>query len=116
MSPRDDYPTYPYHPDCLDTMIAQLDIVGRQIARVSFRPCYINPAGQPVPLVGDDERFYLLMTYVREITAEAGYATRIHASGDDLVGNGVRRAKGHVRRLLLIRDAGRSVRLSSERS
>jgi poly-gamma-glutamate capsule biosynthesis protein CapA/YwtB (metallophosphatase superfamily) len=85
VGPRDDYPTYPYHPDCRQTMIAQLDIVGRQIARVSFRPCYINPAGQPVPLVGGDERFDSLMTYVREITAEAGYATRIHASGDDLV-------------------------------
>jgi poly-gamma-glutamate synthesis protein (capsule biosynthesis protein) len=85
VGPRDDYPTYPYHPDCRRTMIAQLDIVDKQIVRVSLRPCYINPAGQPVPLVAGDEQFDSLVTYMREITTDVGYDTSFRVSGDDLV-------------------------------
>ena len=67
VGPREDYPTYPYHPDCRQTMIAQLDIAGNRITRVSFRPCHINPAGQPVPLAADDERFGpLVALYARD--------------------------------------------------
>ena len=67
------------------TMIAQLDIVDKQIVRVSLRPCYINPAGQPVPLVAGDEQFDSLVTYMREITTDVGYDTSFRVSGDDLV-------------------------------
>ncbi len=85
VGPREDYPTYPYHPDCRQTMIAQLDIAGNRITRVSFRPCYINPVGQPVPLAAGDERFGPLVAYMREITADVGYDTVFRVSGDDLV-------------------------------
>jgi poly-gamma-glutamate capsule biosynthesis protein CapA/YwtB (metallophosphatase superfamily) len=81
---RPDYPTYPYPPDARQTVLAQLRIRDRQVAEVSFLPCYINPAGQPEVLDRDDPRFEQVADYVVAISREAGLDTAFKVGESDV--------------------------------
>ena len=81
---RPEYPTYPFHPHARRTIIARCHIIGGSISRVSFIPCYINPLGQPEPVKAGDVRFGEVATYVREITAKAGFDVRFRDCHDDV--------------------------------
>ena len=72
---RPEYPTYPFHPLARQTLMVSLRIRDGALHKVSFRPCYINPHGQPEPLTTAHNRFTEVASYVREITAKAGFQT-----------------------------------------
>jgi poly-gamma-glutamate capsule biosynthesis protein CapA/YwtB (metallophosphatase superfamily) len=79
---RADYPTYPFHPEARQTVIARATIEDKKITSVGFIPCYINPSGQPEPLTPDDPRFDEVSDYQQRITKEAGFATAFQAGGN----------------------------------
>jgi hypothetical protein len=45
--PDPEYPTYPFHPEAVHTIIAKCRIVDGKISRVSYLPCLVNKKGQP---------------------------------------------------------------------
>jgi poly-gamma-glutamate synthesis protein (capsule biosynthesis protein) len=69
--PDPDYPTYPFHPEAKNAMIAVCDVDAAGIRRAGFLPCWIQPSGQPEPL-GEDSRGIEVARYIAEITARAG--------------------------------------------
>jgi hypothetical protein len=82
---REGYPTYPFHPESRQTVIARATIDGKRITSVSFVPCLINPAGQPEPLRSGDARFAEVAEYQERITKQAGFATTFQARADDVL-------------------------------
>jgi poly-gamma-glutamate synthesis protein (capsule biosynthesis protein) len=73
-------PTYPFHPDSRNTMIAQIEFTDGPPA-ASFIPCWIDDDARPVPH-GADERGRAVAEYVRMISARAGLPTRYEWDGD----------------------------------
>lgn len=69
--PDPDYPTYPFHPEAKNAMIAACDVDATGVVRAGFVPCWIQPSGAPVPL-GDDQRGRAVAGYIEAITARAG--------------------------------------------
>jgi poly-gamma-glutamate capsule biosynthesis protein CapA/YwtB (metallophosphatase superfamily) len=82
---REDYPTYPYPPAARQAMLAQLLVDGGGLREASFRPCYINPNGQPEVLDHADPRFAQVAGYVEQISAEVGLDTRFERRADDVM-------------------------------
>ena len=69
--PDPDYPTYPFHPEAKNAMIAVCDVDKTGVQRAGFMPCWITPSGAPEPL-GDDARGVAVARYVEDITSLAG--------------------------------------------
>jgi poly-gamma-glutamate synthesis protein (capsule biosynthesis protein) len=68
--PLADYPTYPFHPDARNTVLAVCRAEGGRI-EAGFIPCWVEASGRPVPLSlhnGGDA----VGAYVERITREAG--------------------------------------------
>jgi poly-gamma-glutamate capsule biosynthesis protein CapA/YwtB (metallophosphatase superfamily) len=82
---REDYPSYPFHPESRMTLIAQCDIAGGRITEVSYIPCYINPLGQPEPLMDSDPRFAEIASYMKTITESVGLDTEFKEMNDRVV-------------------------------
>jgi poly-gamma-glutamate synthesis protein (capsule biosynthesis protein) len=80
--PDPDYPTYPFHPEARNAMIA-LCTVGSGSMQAGFVPCWIEPSGRPVPL-GRDARGEAVADYVKAITATAGLNGRLEWDGDSV--------------------------------
>ena len=68
------YPTYPFHPEAKNAMIAVCDVEAGGVVRAGVLPCWIQPSGAPEPLQ-DDPRGVEVARYVEEITSRAGLAT-----------------------------------------
>jgi poly-gamma-glutamate capsule biosynthesis protein CapA/YwtB (metallophosphatase superfamily) len=81
---REDYPTYPFHPEARQTVVARAAIEDKKITEVGLIPCLINPTGQPEPLRPGDPRFDEVSSYLQRITKEAGFTTQF-AVGEDVV-------------------------------
>ena len=64
------YPTYPFHPEARNAMIAVCEIGAGGVNKAGFIPCWINPKGQP-EICGDDERGRAVASYVDHITRKA---------------------------------------------
>ena len=69
------YPTYPFHPEAKNALIAVCDVDEGGVRRAGFVPCWIQPSGAPEPL-GDDERGRAVASYIEDITARAGLRSR----------------------------------------
>ena len=82
---REDYPTYPFHPEARRTVIARATIEDKKITSAGFIPCLINPSGQPEPLRPGDPRFDEVSAYQQRITKEAGFGTAFQAGEEDVV-------------------------------
>ena len=82
---RDGYPSYPFHPESRQTVIAKATIEDNRVTSVSFVPCLINPQGQPEPLRAGDRRFDEVAEYQQRITKEAGFTTSFRARADDVL-------------------------------
>ena len=74
------YPTYPFHPEARNAMIA-VCTVGSGEVRAGFVPCWIEPSGRPVPL-RRDARGEAVADYVKAITERAGLNGRLEWQGD----------------------------------
>ena len=82
---REDYPTYPFHPEARQTVIARATIEDKKITEVGFIPVLINPKGQPEPLQPGDPRFDEVSSYQQRISKEAGFATQFAVGDTDVV-------------------------------
>ena len=79
--PDPDYPTYPFHPEAKQAIIAKFIIEDKKIARVSCIPCWVNKKGQP-EVLKNDERAGQVIGYMEKITREAGLNARFERDGD----------------------------------
>lgn len=78
--PDPGYPTYPFHPEARNAMIAVCTVESGEV-RAAFVPCWIQPSGQPVAL-GRDPRGEAVADYVKAITDKAGLNSRLEWEGD----------------------------------
>ena len=69
--PGPDYPTYPFHPEAKNAIIAFCEVDKTGLLRVGFIPCWITPKGQP-EVLPRNERGEAVANYVEQITRKAG--------------------------------------------
>lgn len=89
--PDPDYPTYPFHPEAKNAMIAVCSVDSNGV-RPGFIPCWIRPSGEPEPLP-DAERGLGVMRYVAAITEKAGLNARFEWAGGRVAVHPVKDAK-----------------------
>jgi hypothetical protein len=68
--PDPNYPTYPFHPEARNAMIAVCEIGNEGVRNAGFIPCWVNSKGQP-EICGDDERGRAVASYIEQITRKA---------------------------------------------
>ncbi len=68
--PDSHYPTYPFHPEARNAMIAVCEVGADGVRAAGYIPCWVNPKGQP-EVCGDDERGRSVAAYVERITRKA---------------------------------------------
>lgn len=83
-APDPDYPTYPFHPEAKQTIIAKCLISGGRITRVSYLPCLVNKKGQP-EILKNDERGQQVFSYMKKITQIAGLNAAFEWDGNEIV-------------------------------
>jgi poly-gamma-glutamate synthesis protein (capsule biosynthesis protein) len=79
--PAPDYPTYPFHPEARNAMIAVCEIGAECACKAGFIPCWVNPKGQP-EICGDDARGREVASYIEQITRKASLRTDFEWDGD----------------------------------
>jgi len=82
--PDPEYPTYPFHPEAKNTIIAKCTIKAGKISRVAYLPCVVNKLAQP-EIVRCDERGQQVFDYVEKITKGAGLNARFEWEGDEVL-------------------------------
>ena len=85
IGPREGYPSYPFHPEARQTVIAKAIIEDKQIVSVSFIPCLINTEGQPEPLKSGDSRFDDVSDYQQRISKQVGFDTTFQPGEDEVL-------------------------------
>lgn len=76
-APDPNYPTYPFHPEAKNAMIAVCEVDTTGVRRAGFVPCWIHPSGQPEPL-SQDQRGVDVAGYIEDITRRAGLKADFH--------------------------------------
>jgi poly-gamma-glutamate synthesis protein (capsule biosynthesis protein) len=82
--PDPEYPTYPFHPEAKQTIIAKCTISGGKITRVSYLPCLINKEGQPI-ILRNEPAGQQVFDYMAKITNEAGLNAKYDWAGDEII-------------------------------
>lgn len=82
--PDPEYPTYPFHPEAIYTMIAKCTINNGEICQSSFYPCIVNKEGKPV-VVDRDSGGQRVLDYMQEITDKAGLNAEFTWSGEEIL-------------------------------
>ncbi len=82
--PDPDYPTYPFHPEAKNAMIADCRIGADGQVSAGFRPCWIMPSGAP-EVLGPGERGQAVLDYIADISRRAGLKTEFAWEGDRVV-------------------------------
>ena len=83
-APDPEYPTYPFHPEARQTIIAKCTIKNRKITQVSYLPCLVNKQGQP-EILKNDERGQQVFNYMDKITRAAGLNAQYEWDGNEVV-------------------------------
>ncbi|MBU9723180.1 MULTISPECIES: CapA family protein [Bacillaceae] len=83
-APDPEYPTYPFHPEAIYTMLAKSNIENGKITSTSFIPCIVDKEGKPV-VVGRSSGGLEVLEYMRNITELAGLDTQYEWSGDEII-------------------------------
>jgi hypothetical protein len=78
--PDPDCPTYPFHPEARNAMIAACEIDTEGVRKAGFLPCWVNPKGQP-EICGDDARGREVASCVEQITQKASLRTDFEWDG-----------------------------------
>ena len=81
--PDPEYPTYPFHPEAIHTMIAKCTIENGRITSAGYIPCLITKEGKPV-IARKEEHFWQVFNYVERISREAGLDTRFERAGHEV--------------------------------
>jgi poly-gamma-glutamate capsule biosynthesis protein CapA/YwtB (metallophosphatase superfamily) len=79
--PDPNYPTYPFHPEARNAMIAVCEIGAGGVDRAGFVPCWVNPQGQP-ETCGDSVRGRAVASYVEHITRRAALGANFEWDGN----------------------------------
>lgn len=82
--PDPEYPTYPFHPEAIYTIMAKIVVDNGRIGQVGFIPCIVNKEGKPV-VVGQKTGGEKVMDYMRDITEKAGFNTHFTWEGDEVL-------------------------------
>jgi poly-gamma-glutamate synthesis protein (capsule biosynthesis protein) len=82
--PDPEYPTYPFHPESIYSIIAKCEIEDKKIVRTGFIPMIVGKTGIP-EIVGNDERGARVLAYMEKITRGAGLNARFEWSGDEIL-------------------------------
>jgi hypothetical protein len=78
--PDSNYPTYPFHPEARNAMIAVCEIGAEGVCKAGFIPCWVNPKGQP-EICNNDERGRMVVSYIKQITRKASLRTGFEWDG-----------------------------------
>jgi poly-gamma-glutamate capsule biosynthesis protein CapA/YwtB (metallophosphatase superfamily) len=78
--PDPNYPTYPFHPEARNAIIAFCEISAEGIRKAGFIPCWVNPKGQP-EICCDDERGRAVAFYMEQITIKASLNAKFEWEG-----------------------------------
>jgi len=79
--PDPEYPTYPFHPDAKNAIIAYCEVDREGVRSAGFRPCFVNRHSQPEVLV-NDQRGQAVASYVQESSSRAGLNAVFEWTGD----------------------------------
>lgn len=82
--PDPDYPTYPFHPEAIYSIIAKCTIKSKKLAAISYLPCIVNKQGQP-EIVKNDSAGKKVFDYMSKITSGANLETTFRWSGDEII-------------------------------
>jgi hypothetical protein len=82
--PDPEYPTYPFHPEAVHTLIAKCQIQDGKIGRISYLPCLVNKKGQP-EILPNNARGQATFNYIARITQEAGLNAQYHWEGNEVI-------------------------------
>ncbi|MFO1013907.1 MAG: CapA family protein [Caulobacteraceae bacterium] len=78
--PDPNYPTYAFHPEAKNAVIATVEVGEDGKLTPGFIPCWITPTGAP-EVLGPGKKFDAVAAYVADITARAGMSTRFDRQG-----------------------------------
>lgn len=81
-NPDPQYPTYPFHPEAIYTIIAKCTVSDGRITQSSFIPCIVNKEGKPVP-VEKSNGGQRVFDYMKAITRKAGLNASFKWGADD---------------------------------
>jgi poly-gamma-glutamate synthesis protein (capsule biosynthesis protein) len=76
---------YAVPPENRKSMLVQIDIAGKAVERVAFRPVMINKRAQPELLLASDPRFDEVVTYVKDVTEGQKIDTTYTVKGDEVI-------------------------------
>ena len=79
--PDPNYPTYPFHPEARNAMIAVCEIGAEGMRKAGFIPCWVNPKGQP-EICSNVERGRAVASYIERITRKAALRANFEWDGD----------------------------------
>ncbi|BBG02562.1 MULTISPECIES: CapA family protein [Pseudonocardia] len=79
-----EYPTYPFHPEARQTVVARLTVEDGTVTGASFVPAYIDPQGRPEPLRAGDPRFDQVAGYQQAVGKEVGFDTAFEVGDDEV--------------------------------
>lgn len=82
--PDPDYPTYPFHPEAIYTIIAKCKIQKGKIVKTSYLPCLVNKQGQP-EVLQRDARGQQVFDYMLKISQGMELTTKFEWEGDEVV-------------------------------
>ena len=82
--PDPEYPTYPFHPEAIYTIIAKCSIVEKKLSGISYVPCIVNKKGQP-EIVKKDSHGQKVFDYMSRITSGARLKTLYRWNGDEVI-------------------------------
>ena len=83
-TPDPEYPTYPFHPEAKQTIVAKCTISDGKISRVSYLPCFINKLGQP-EILYNNEAGQQVFDYMDKITRTAGLNAQYEWDGNEVL-------------------------------
>jgi hypothetical protein len=76
---------YAVPPENRKSMLVQIDIAGKAVERVAFRPVMIYKRAQPELLLASDPRFGEVVTYVKDVTEGQKIDTTYTVKGDEVI-------------------------------
>ena len=82
--PDPDYPTYPFHPEAIYTMIAQCTIEDGKITETSFVPLIVDKESKPIVMKRDEEG-QRVFDYVEKITRGANLNANYEWADDRII-------------------------------
>jgi poly-gamma-glutamate capsule biosynthesis protein CapA/YwtB (metallophosphatase superfamily) len=82
--PDPEYPTYPFHPDAIYTIIAKCGIDSGKISSISCLPCIVNKSGQP-EIMKNDSQGQRVFDYLGKISKRVGLNTRFRWENDEIM-------------------------------